>query len=114
MASLKQIQEELKSQTQIHCGINKITTNKECIDWGENNTHFYSQNGSVKRLDQCESYFKIFKTNAEKPVSKLIFTDGFGLYQGSYLCLHLRVKSALAKWPWMEFLWGEFSHMKMI
>ena len=70
MASLKQIQEELKSQTQIHCGINRITTDQQCHDWGEHNTHFYSQNGSIRRLEQCKKYFKIFKTNAEKPVSK--------------------------------------------
>ena len=49
--------------------INYLATIKECKDWAEHNTHFYSQNASIQRLGQCESYFKIFKTAADKRVS---------------------------------------------
>ena len=68
LASLKQIQEELKSRTQISCGLEKITSDEECHKWKKDNAQFYSTSGSIERLTNCENYFKSFKTNAEKPV----------------------------------------------
>ena len=56
-------------RSHITCGLDKISSEKECHQRGNFNTQFYSQNGSIKRLEQCENYFKIFKTRAEKPVS---------------------------------------------
>ena len=71
LVGLKQIGEELKIRTKIECGLELVTTDKECHDWSAHNTQFYSLNGSLARLEKCQNYFEIFNTAAQKPVSSL-------------------------------------------
>lgn len=66
---LKQAQEELYSVSDVTCGLNEIRTEDECQNFTIQNTQFYSTNGSITRLQNCQNYFEIFQTAGTKPVS---------------------------------------------